>query len=183
MGMGVDSVSLPSFFPIYLCCLLSLLPVAFLCLLFILWFSFLYFSGFLFSLYFFPACVVIFLLVLMNLLFSCSPWERTRLLSLYSSIFKRVFSRSAAWYFYGLLSIRWGMAWKSAVILLIKFCFYEILWVTTNNRMAEKYLPFCHPLPIFTYNGFRARKCVLYEIQCIRLVTCQMGWPGKHVFA
>lgn len=83
---GMDCIFLLSFFPSYLCSLLSLSPLSFLGLLFLFLFSL--FFLFLFSplvfLYFFTTCLVISLL-----LFFCSLWESTGLLSLYESIFKR----------------------------------------------------------------------------------------------
>lgn len=63
---------------------------------------------------FFPACLVLSLLILINLLFFCSPWESTGLLSLSRSIFKRVFSRSAAQCFYRLPSFVRG--WHGSLL-------------------------------------------------------------------
>lgn len=96
------------FFTFSFSCFFSLCPPSILVL-----FSPSFLFCFLISFYSFPACLVLSLLISINLLF-CSCWESTGLVFIYSTIFKRVFSRSAAWCFYWLPSFTGG--WHGSLL-------------------------------------------------------------------
>lgn len=162
MGMGMEHILISPFFHT-ICVLCFLSPVSFLCplILFCFFFSF----SFLICFHIFLSCLVLSLLILINLLFSCSPWESPELSRLYTSIFKRLYSRSAAVTLLWVTIFCWGMAWKPTVTLLIKFYIYGIYWVITNNKMTDKYLSFCYLLLISSRIGFKACKCIIFKIQ------------------